>query len=302
MAAKLDLEKARSKSLSTNHPYIDALDWHIDEDIDTPLEDTPVDRRISSLPDVPVMAAMPAAGTGAGAGAAGAGTPVRVNPVTSGAFAAQKAQAAEVARACQTLDELKAAIAAFDLLEIKRTATQMVFSSGHVGARVMVIGEAPGADDDRSGVAFAGVEGQLLDKMFACIGLNRQADMAKGAIYISNILNWRPPGGRTPTEAELALSLPFIERHIALARPDFVVLMGTDTGKTLLNTTVPMSRMRGKMHSYTPLTPNIQEGLEPCLPQILVTYHPEYLLATPVQKRASWQDLLMLETHLTEKE
>lgn len=280
--------------MSTNDnpswPYIEALNWHIDEDIDTPIEDTPVDRRISSLPEVSAM--------GISVGGEAVPMPVRANHALSGTFAAQKAQAAELARACMTLDELKVAINAFDVLEIKRTAMQLVFGDGQAGARVMVIGDAPEADDDRNGMPFTGYPGQMLDRMFDCIGLNRRAGDVKDAIYTCNLLNWRPPGGRTPTDVEYALSLPFIERHIALARPEFVVLMGTDTGKVMLSSDLSLSRMRGKLRDYTPLTPDIQAGLEPCNPKVMVTYHPSYLLKTPLQKKAAWQDLLMLQSAL----
>jgi DNA polymerase len=278
------------------HPLVEALQWHIDNGAEMPISDTPVNRVASPHLAMPEPLKNPA-NAPVSAPAPRAAAP---NPALSASFAAQRQAAVEAAKACNTLEELRAAIAAYDGLDVKRTATHLVFADGRPDARVMVIGEAPGADEDRQGLPFVGVSGQLLDKMFECIGLNRKSEDATHALYISNILNWRPPGNRTPTEAEIALALPFIERHITLARPQFLVLAGAVAAKSLLNMDLSISKLRGKLYDYKFITPGISDGLEPFknAPKILPTYHPSFLLRTPVQKRKAWQDLLLLQSAL----
>jgi DNA polymerase len=193
------------------------------------------------------------------------------------------------------LEDLQNAIRGFDGIDIKRMATNMVFGSGNPKSRVMVIGQAPEAEADRHGTPFMGEEGALLDKMFACIGLDRRADSPDKGLYISNILNWRPPGNRSPSEVEISLSLPFIERHVALAQPAFVVLMGADAANPLLNRAESISKLRGKFYDYTPVTAGVTDGLTVPRIQMQATYHPSFLLKTPLQKKKAWQDLLMLQ-------
>lgn len=204
-----------------------------------------------------------------------------------------RSKALEAARAANTLDELRAAIAAFDGLDIKRTATNTVFCDGNPDAPVMLVGEAPGGDEDRIGRPFVGVSGQLLDRILKCIDLDRAQQDPVRAIYISNILNWRPPGNRTPTDAEVDICLPFIERHIALKKPKLLILCGGVSAKALLGTGESISRLRGKWHSYTPRTEGITDTTT-SIPAI-ATYHPSYLLRTPSQKKAVWQDMLVLQ-------
>ncbi len=204
------------------HPLTEALQWHIDNGVDVAVGDLPINR----------MTAKAEAAQAASAPQAMAAAP---SVAASGSFAGLKQKAIESAKACNTLEALRDAIRAYDGLEVKRTATNLVFADGNPKARVMIVGEAPGADEDRQGLPFVGASGQLLDKMFDCIGLSRKSEDAASALYISNILNWRPPGNRTPTEAEIALALPFIERHIALVRPAYVILMRAAAAKGLLN-------------------------------------------------------------------
>jgi len=289
MTSERPHEKTMGGEKTMAHPLSDALQWHIDNGVEMAIADAPINRMAPPVAktietplkamESPVLAMTPAA-------------PV----VTSGSFNTQRQKAIDAARAANTLEALVDAIRAYDGLDVKRTATNLVFADGLAGARVMVIGEAPGADEDRQGLPFVGVIGQLLDKMFDCIGLSRKStDMAQG-LYISNILNWRPPGNRTPTETEIALALPFIERHIALVRPHFIVLAGAVAAKGLLNMDQSISKLRGKFYDYTPQTAGITDGLEvtggPI--KVLPTYHPSFLLRTPLQKRKAWQDLLTL--------
>lgn len=267
---------------------VEALAWHIDEEVDCPLSDTPVNR----------LKAHPASLT-----AALSPEPVPEQtkervlpaPVKTAAFSALVQEASLAARTATTLEQLEAAIRGYDGLEVKRTATNLVFADGHKNAHVMVIGEAPGADEDRQGKPFVGVSGQLLDKMFACISLSRTSDAPESSIYISNILNWRPPGNRTPTEQEIALALPFIERHIALIKPKYIVVAGATAAKSILNMNQPISRLRGRFYGWNPVTPGITEGIDPFECKVIPTYHPSFLLRTPAQKRQAWHDLLTLE-------
>ncbi len=197
------------------------------------------------------------------------------------------ATATALAAAARTLDELKAAIAGFNGLSLKATATNLVFADGNPQARLMLIGEAPGAEEDRRGVPFVGAAGQLLDRMLAAIGHDRTDS------YITNIVNWRPPGNRKPSPAEMTLCRPFIERHIALMNPAVIVLLGDTAAKTLTNKTEGITRLRGKWHSWS--DPDSGANI-PMLP----TFHPAFLLRSPAQKREAWADLLAVKRKLAE--
>jgi DNA polymerase len=191
------------------------------------------------------------------------------------------ARAASAAAAAGTLDALRQAIADFDGSPLRETATNLVFADGVPESGLMFLGEAPGGDEDRLGRPFVGVSGQLLDRMLASIGLDRSR-----TFYISNILPWRPPGNRTPTDAEIVLFLPFVLRHIALVRPRHLVLLGGVAAKGLLRSKEGITRLRGRWHEVA------VEGLG-TLPA-LATLHPAYLLRTPGAKRDAWSDLLLL--------
>lgn len=183
-----------------------------------------------------------------------------------------------------TLEELRTMLEAFEGCELKKTATRTVFGMGHAQSPpVMCVGEAPGADEDRQGLPFVGMSGQLLDKMLAAIELTRQKN-----VYISNIIPWRPPGNRQPSPLETAMCLPFIQRHIALVKPKFLVLLGGTAAKTLLGTKEGIMTLRTRWHSY------VCPGLEAPIPTC-VLFHPAYLLRSPGQKRLAWLDLLKLQ-------
>lgn len=198
-------------------------------------------------------------------------------------IASQSANA--LAAAATTLDELRAAVGRFDECALKRTATNTVFADGNPKAPLMFVGEAPGADEDLRGLPFVGKAGQLLDRMLAAIGLNREQ------AYITNILFWRPPGNRQPTSGEIAACLPFVERHIELVSPEVLVLLGGTAAKTLLARSEGIMRLRGRWFDYS--TP----GLARPVPA-LATFHPAYLLRSPGQKRQAWQDFLALKDRL----
>ena len=193
---------------------------------------------------------------------------------------------AKALMACvENIEGLKQAIQGFQGLAITKTATQMVFADGNPKAKIMLIGDAPGADDDASGLPFSGEAGALLDKMIGAIGLDRSQ------IYLTNMLNWRPPGGRTPTDQELAVALPFIQKHIALVAPELVIFAGGVSAKSLLGVPSSISRLRAKWHDYS------QEGLDAPV-KATALYHPSYLLQSPAQKRLAWEDLQMIQAEL----
>lgn len=209
--------------------------------------------------------------------------------------AQSRAKAEKLAAAADSLDALRQAIADFDGLAIKKTATNMVFSDGNPEARVMLIGEAPGADEDRQGKPFVGKSGELLDKILSFINLDRKGQDPAQAIYISNILNWRPPGNRTPTPSEIEISHPFIEKHIALVKPEILILCGGIAAKTLLNKSEGITKLRGEWSEFKPQILNSEE-----FPPIkaLATFHPSYLLRNPAQKKSVWKDMLAIQAEI----
>ncbi|KPH80437.1 uracil-DNA glycosylase [Bosea vaviloviae] len=190
-----------------------------------------------------------------------------------------KVLAAEAA----TLNDLKEALARFEGCALKATAKNLVFADGNPEARVMIVGEAPGADEDRVGLPFVGRSGQLLDRMLAAIGLNRQSD-----VYIANLLPWRPPGNRTPTPQEVSICLPFIQRQIQLADPDILVCVGGPSAQGLLGLTGILAS-RGKWLEYDTGARRIRA---------MATLHPAYLLRQPLQKRLAWRDMRALKAAL----
>lgn len=195
-------------------------------------------------------------------------------------------QADHPAKNCETLEDLYAALRAYEGCDLKKSAINTVIADGNPQAPVMLVGEAPGADEDRLGKPFVGLSGQLLDKMFSTIGLSRDKN-----IYISNIVNWRPPGNRQPTSQEIALCQPFIEKHIALIKPKVLVMLGGVAAKTLLNTAEGIVKLRGQWIDYT--NPFLSEPI-----QTIALFHPAYLLRSPGQKALVWQDLLKIKKHL----
>ena len=178
---------------------------------------------------------------------------------------------------------LRDAMASFEGCELKRTASNLVFADGNAQAKIMLIGEAPGRDEDKAGLPFVGKAGQLLDQMLACVGLDRTS------VYITNILPWRPPGNRTPTSEEIAMMRPFLEKHIEIVAPDIIVAVGGTSAKALLDTTTGIMRLRGKITDYQTASGN-KIPLLPCL-------HPAYLLRSPQHKKMAFTDLITLKRH-----
>ena len=197
---------------------------------------------------------------------------------------AQALLARELAAAANTLDELRTAMQAFEGCNLKFTAKQLVFADGNPEADLMLVGEAPGRDEDIEGLPFVGRSGQLLDRILAAIGRDRTS------AYIANVIPWRPPGNRTPTPHETEICRPFIERQIELANPKVLVTLGGPSAKTLLHATDGILRLRGnwKVHRTA-------SGAEiPTMP----TLHPAYLLRNPAHKKLAWRDFLEIKKRL----
>lgn len=189
-----------------------------------------------------------------------------------------------VAARADTLDALKAALTGYDGCTLKVTATQLVFARGNPEARVMVVGEAPGREEDIAGAPFVGPSGQLLDRMLGAIGLGPDD------VYISNVVFWRPPGNRKPTDAEIAACRPFAERHIALVKPEFLVLAGGIAAQSMLRVNDGITALRGRWGEFTP-------GGGAPIPALPI-YHPAFLLRRPQEKARAWEDLLSLKARL----
>ena len=260
------------------------LKFYLDAGVDETVGDVPLDRYAQSkaAKTKPQPAAPPSSAT----------TRPRVRRATSGpvtpmnsGVTANSQSAAVAANAAATLDDLRTALEAFEGCALKATAKSTVFADGNPSARLMVIGEAPGGDEDRQGLPFVGVSGKLLDRMLESIGLTR--DNA----YISNVIPWRPPGNRKPTAEEVGLCVPFIERHVVLVIPEVILMVGGLSAKALLNRTEGITRLRGRWEEVS------LAGLDTPIPA-MATFHPAYLLRSPQQKRLAWRDLLAVKEKL----
>jgi len=271
-----------------------ALQWQIDVGADEAIADQPVDRFAVAAQKKKAAADAAAAPPAPGDNGNPRPPQTMAQPaIQSAKLATQDAVAASaraMAESAADLAALREALAAFDGCSLKTTATNLVFGAGRVPADVMLIGEAPGRDEDRVGVPFVGASGQLLDVMLGYVGLSREEN-----VYITNILPWRPPGNRQPTDAEIAACLPFLARHIALVAPRILVFLGGTAAKTLLGRSEGITRLRGQWYEYT--SPTLESaGIAPI--PAMATLHPAYLLRQPAQKRAAWKDLLSVRQRL----
>ena len=197
----------------------------------------------------------------------------------------QAARAREIAGAARSIAELRAALAAFDGCALATTATNLVFADGNPDSGLMLVGEGPGAEEDRAGKPFVGPSGQLLDRMLASIGLDRSRCL------ITNLIPWRPPGNRNPTDSEVLICLPFLLRHIALVRPRRLVLLRALATRAILGGNAGIRRLRGRWVQAS--IPGIDQPVA-ALPML----HPAYLLRTPGAKRDAWADLVLLRRTL----
>jgi uracil-DNA glycosylase family 4 len=200
---------------------------------------------------------------------------------------ADEAAAETIAAACPDLPSLRAAMMAFEGCALKRGARSLVFADGDPRGRVMLVGEAPGREEDMAGLPFVGRSGQLLDRMLAAIGLARAGEDPARNVYITNVLPWRPPANREPSSDEVAMMRPFLMRHIALKAPEVLVTLGAPATRTVLSTTTGINRLHGIWAAL---------GEVPVLPML----HPAALLRAPERKREAWADLLTLKLRLEE--
>lgn len=256
------------------------LAFYVEAGVDCALEETPVNR----LADEMSAPAMQAAAPVIERTLAERGLPERAQPQAAAAPAPTAAPppeaammaAREAAGSAATLDDLRGLLDAFDGCALKFTASRLVFADGNPQARLMLVGEAPGRDEDIAGLPFVGRSGKLLDLMLAAIGLDRSS------VYIANIIPWRPPGNRTPTPQETQICLPFIRRQIELVNPDVLVCLGNPSSQGILNTREGIMRTRGRWLDYDTGARTIKA---------MPTFHPAYLLRSPAYKRLAWQDL-----------
>ena len=251
------------------------LDFYLEAGADALVGEEPVDRFAEPTPVSRTVPAAPAPAKSE-----------RIPLVPAGpapaAPDAAATEAREAARSAQTLDELRAILERFEGCALKATASRLVFCDGNPQSRVMLVGEAPGRDEDIEGVPFVGRSGKLLDLMLAAIGLDRSS------VYIANVVPWRPPGNRTPTPQETQICLPFITRQIELADPDILVCLGGPSAQTLLGQS-GITKIRGRWFSYATGSREIRA---------MPTFHPAFLLRSPLQKRFAWRDFLAIKKAL----
>lgn len=279
---------------SDTHPisFEELLHFYAEAGVDAPLEASPVNqfarhKQAQEEAQTKSRAAVAAYRENAAKPEAPTRAPQQTPVRATVPDAAHIATAQKLAANAHNTEDLKAAIAGFDGCNLKFTAKNMVFADGNPAADLMLIGEAPGRDEDIQGVPFVGKSGQLLDRMLSAIGRDRTS------VYISNILPWRPPGNRTPTAQEVAMCLPFIVRHIELIGPKKLVFLGGSSAKALLNVSIGIMRLRGQWHDYA-----LPDGR---MIAAMPTLHPAYLLRNPAHKRHIWNDLLQISAALKEK-
>jgi uracil-DNA glycosylase len=261
---------------------MEALHWWIRVGVTDALDDAPHNRFADSPAGDAANVSEPIRQSSPAVSETGSGAPQNVPGSKPPDMAESSARA--VAEAATDLETLRSVMADFDGCGLKRTATQLVFADGAPGSRVMFVGEAPGEDEDRIGRPFVGRAGQLLDRMLNAIGLDRQK------VYIANVVPWRPPGNRTPTPQETQICLPFIERQIQLANPEYLVCLGGSATRTLLGVQGGIMRARGSWFAYPR-----QVGREI---RALAMLHPAFLLRQPAHKRFAWVDMRALASAL----
>ena len=284
-----------------------ALNWLVEAGADEAVGEAPVDRFVTRSLNPPLEGRPKLAGEAtqiSGRAAANASThspkgpsafstvprgegqrplaqikPTTLAPLATDGFGS----AVEIAAKCRTLSELKAAVESFEGSQLKKLATNTVFADGNPASRIMFIGEAPGHDEDRAGLPFVGRAGKLLDKMMAAIGLDRTT------AYIINVMPWRPPDNRNPDPGEVAMCIPFLRRHIELAQPGIMIMLGAVSARHVLGLNDGIMKLRGRWLEY-----RIGTEMIPVLP----TLHPAYLLRQPAHKKLAWRDLQALADKL----
>lgn len=255
---------------------LSTLQWLLEAGAGDAIGEAPVNRMVAPAPaSVPVRVA-PSQPRPA--------VPARPAPLPLESDSIGSAQAA--AASAQSLEDLKAALEAYDGCGLKRTATNTVFADGTPAGGILFIGEAPGRDEDRIGKPFVGRAGQLLDRMLGSIGLDRAVNA-----YITNVINWRPPNNRDPSPEEAAQCLPFLRRHIELAQPELIVLLGAVASRHVVGGSDGIMKLRGRWREY-----RVGDRMVPLMP----TLHPAYLLRQPAHKKLAWRDLQAIAARMEE--
>jgi len=269
--------------MTANRPLNDAealaaLEWYRAVGVDVAVGEAPVDRFAATLAAQRRVASPAQRPAPPAAPVQVAGPPPAIAPDI--VVNADPSETRALAAGAVTLEELRAIMDGYDGCVLKKRATQLVFADGNPAAKIMLVGEGPGADEDRIGKPFVGRAGQLLDRMLASIGLDRDK------VYIANMVPWRPPGNREPTGEELALCLPFLSRQVELVSPKLLVTLGNTPTQALFETKAGITRMRGQWRDLT-------VGSHPV--RTLPTLHPAYLLRQPSAKAQAWRDMLSLK-------
>ncbi len=268
--------------MSQDREALAALAFQVESGADEAMDKEPVNRyRAVKEPEAPALGAPPVVAEPARRTPAPAPPPDHRPALLATGQATDSAQSK--AASCMNLAELRDLVTEFDGCALRQTATNTVFADGNPEARVMIVGEAPGREEDLRGLPFVGESGRLMDRMLAAIGLDRET------VYISNILPWRPPGNRKPTTQEITICLPFIERHIELSKAEILVFAGGTAASALLRRSEGITRLRGRWYKY-------QAGARELA--ALPAFHPAYLLRQPGLKREAWADFLKLKERL----
>jgi DNA polymerase len=266
---------AQDRPLNTAE-LVSVLDWYRAAGVDIAVGEEPVNRfaqrppvRTAEVP-APISESRPSVQPGTQP------SPAPQQP----AYVTDPGEARTLAATAQNLAELEAIVGAYDGCGLKLRATQLCFADGNPQARIMLIGEAPGAEEDRQGKPFVGKSGQLLDRMLGAIGLDRTK------VYIANTVPWRPPGNRTPTPEELAICLPFLHRQVELVAPQVILTLGGPAMQTVFNTSIGILKMRGRWSALEVGNHSVEA---------MPTLHPAYLLRNPAAKEQAWRDMLSLK-------
>ncbi|MFZ4761800.1 MAG: uracil-DNA glycosylase [Alphaproteobacteria bacterium] len=265
------------------------LEWQLDCGVDEAIEPHAVDM---ATPPSKVATSMGIAGSTPNMETPTAKTQAPLHPLPAAASSNISAKQAG------SLAELRQLMQNDEQCLLKKTASRLVFGDGNPESAIMVVGEAPGADEDRQGIPFVGAAGQLLDKMLLSIGLNRQN------CYITNVLVWRPPGNRKPTPLEIMQMIPYLEQHIELVKPQMLLALGDSAAKALTGVQEGITRVRGKWLNAGEPKESMGDHFScrfvqpiPCL----LTYHPAFLLRSPLNKKQAWQDLLLVKNFMKER-
>ncbi len=265
-----------------------AIEWLVEMGADEVIGSMPVNRLVTP-PSPKVVEAPKAAASHLARPGITAPSTIIAQYSSGPAPGSGNGDSAALAAQCATLADIEQALLRFEACPLKKTATNLCFADGNPEAQVMLIGEAPGRDEDIQGKPFVGRSGQLLDRMLQAIGLSRHGQTPEDSVYISNVIFWRPPGNRTPTDQETLMCLPFLKRAIEIKKPRLLVCLGATPTQRLIGRSEGILKLRGRWFDF-----GTSDGGIP----LLATLHPAYLLRQPAQKRLAWRDFLSLKQKL----